>query len=404
MVKSTLKYLDFFMSYFSDQFLTASPSPDNFNIISNFNLEKMMKILSHLFLLIVTFSAAASETRLLFDTSYLIKNPTHYGSDLGFSGYNFKSSETGLCRALGYERAAPGSMRNSDSQFNAIQVNSEGYVIGGPKDYIVTQIICINKLSTYVGDISAKIINPGHPGSNLPYSAYNFKSSEHGICKTLGYEKAASGSLRNSDAQYNSIQVNSSGVVIGGPRDYVVTQIICLNKQSLNPAGDISFYIKNPTHPGSNLGFSAYNYKSSETGICRALGYERAAPGSLRNSDTQLNSIQLNTEGNIIGGPRDYVVTQIVCLNETGIYTNETSILVKDPIHPLSGMKFSAYNYKSSEQGVCRALGLGYDKAASGSLRNSDSQDNSVQVNSNGDIIGGPRDYVVTQIICIIKI
>jgi hypothetical protein len=41
------------------------------------------------------------------------------------------------------------------------------------------------------GDVSALIKNPTHHGSNLPHTGFSVRLSENGICKSLGYEKAA---------------------------------------------------------------------------------------------------------------------------------------------------------------------------------------------------------------------
>jgi hypothetical protein len=46
-----------------------------------------------------------------YETSYLIKKPRHNSSNLLF---NYNSNENGVCKALGYEKAATGSARYSD--------------------------------------------------------------------------------------------------------------------------------------------------------------------------------------------------------------------------------------------------------------------------------------------------
>lgn len=197
------------------------------------NGEKKMKsiILASTFLIAVSAQAMETEKSVdstTGDTSTLINRPTHFGSHRPFSAYLNPSSENGVCKALGHEKAAAGSLRSSDSKANSIKVDANGSVVGGPYDYFVNQIVCLNKASALPNEKSVQIINPTHPDSGLGYSAYLHPSSEDGICVASGYQRAATGSLRSADSRANTIQVDSNGSVIGGPYDYYATLIICV--------------------------------------------------------------------------------------------------------------------------------------------------------------------------------
>ncbi len=186
-------------------------------------------------------------------------------------------------------------------------------------------------LDPTTNDVSALIKDPVHFGSGMPFSGYSSPSSENGVCVALGYERAASGSLRSSDSKYNTIRVNSDGIVVAGPTDYSITQIVCLNYRNVFP-NEKSIKLANPVHPDSNLGYSAYRYPSSENGVCRAMGYIRAAAGSLRSSETQVNTIRVDYSGNVVAGPTDYSITQIVCLT-TRSGVADTNVPANVPAH-----------------------------------------------------------------------
>ena len=167
------------------------------------------------------------------DVSALIKNPAHYGSNLPLSGHYTSSDESGVCKMLGYEKAAIGSKRDDySSKVYSLQINGEGYVTAGPSDYRIKQIVCLNKTNQFPNERSTIVLNPIHAKSNLPLSGYYSSSDENGVCVMLGYEKAAFGSKRNNcSSQVDSIQVNATGNVVGGPSDFPISQIVCLSKR-----------------------------------------------------------------------------------------------------------------------------------------------------------------------------
>ena len=78
------------------------------------------------------------------DTSYLLREPVFPGTELPFSARNTDLSENGICRALGYERAAENSKRDADGgKRDTIRVNNEGQIVQGPYTWAVGQIVCI---------------------------------------------------------------------------------------------------------------------------------------------------------------------------------------------------------------------------------------------------------------------
>jgi hypothetical protein len=185
--------------------------------------------------LLVSVSASAMEIEKFSDpatgdTSALIKNPTHYGSNLPLSGAYHPSDENGVCKLLGYEKAALGSARiDYDAMVNTLQIERDGYIISGPSDYPISQIVCLNQTNSYPNERSVIVSNPTHADSRLPFSGGYHPSSENGVCVSIGYRKVALHSERiNYTALVDAIQVNETGSVIAGPSDYIISQIVCI--------------------------------------------------------------------------------------------------------------------------------------------------------------------------------
>ena len=167
----------------------------------------------------------------LGDVSALIKNPVHYGSNLPFSAlFQDASSLNGVCRSLGYEKAADRSAHDSGSMIkmaDTIKVDENGSVVGGPKAYFITDIVCLNKTKVYPNEQSIILTNPKHLESGLSYTI----SSSNGICRNEGYLRAVSDSVRTSDTYADSIEVDSSGSVVGVQNNKFVTQIVCITNR-----------------------------------------------------------------------------------------------------------------------------------------------------------------------------
>lgn len=156
---------------------------------------------------------------------------------------------------------------------------------------------------------SALIVRPTHIGSGLPYS-YTATSPD-GVCKSLGFEKSAKGSLRYGREGIDSIQVNDNGEVSGGEKAWELTQIICVNKKNTFP-NERSILIHKPIHRDTRLPFS-YT-QTSHQGVCKALGHRRLAKGSGRYGNDGIDSIQVDDEGHIVSSVRTWQLVQIVCV------------------------------------------------------------------------------------------
>jgi hypothetical protein len=270
-----------------------------------------MKTLLMALALVTTSSAMAVER------SALIKSPKHPGSQEPFSHYEQGSSENGVCRILGYEKAARGSSRSGQSKANTLRVNQAGRIIGAPKTYVMSRIICLNKVSRWTEERSYLLNsrNLRHPGSGEPFSHYDQGSNENGVCKILGYEKAAAGSSRSNNTKSNSLRVNENGTVIGAPQTYTMNRLVCINQEQggrynksvLLTGSDI-------VHPDSDMPFSHYDQGSNEHGVCKVLGYKKAAPGSSRSGSSKSDTLRVNAAGDVIASPYTYFINRIVCL------------------------------------------------------------------------------------------
>ena len=204
-----------------------------------------MKNLILIVSLLGSFGAYAMEIKETYDAetgdvSALVKDPTYPKTSLSFSASSAysssPSSEDGVCKVLGYEKAAPGSSRSDKITDDVVRVDSDGTVVEGPNAYTMTQIVCLNPaksptiLETLVILTESKLV---HPQSNLPFSASSAysssPSSEDGVCRVLGYRRAIIGSSRSEKETADTIQVDSDGNVVGGPNAYTMTRIICAN-------------------------------------------------------------------------------------------------------------------------------------------------------------------------------
>jgi hypothetical protein len=174
------------------------------------------------------------------DLSALISKPVDAaGSGLPYSSTTLKpeygpSSEDGVCKALGYEKAAKGSSRYSAVDTDTIQVNESGSIKGGPRTHSLTQIVCLNKTNKPTTEKAVVLQSPSHQDSKLPFSSPALKpeygpSSADGVCKALGFQRAAMGSARTRNQDADTIQVNDEGKVIGGPKTWSLAQIVCVN-------------------------------------------------------------------------------------------------------------------------------------------------------------------------------
>ncbi|MFZ4715405.1 MAG: hypothetical protein ACOYL6_16900 [Bacteriovoracaceae bacterium] len=131
--------------------------------------------------------------------------------------YSHLSDQNGICMSMGYQRAAVGSATKWNSASGRVAVvNKFGKIIDYkyptvPNGYWINNIICINKNPNLKRAVI--LTNPKHP-TNIPFSS---KSSEEGICLSLGYK---SGVIGSAEEALNSVGpvvvVNRKGAIIGG--------------------------------------------------------------------------------------------------------------------------------------------------------------------------------------------
>lgn len=173
----------------------------------------------------------------------IIDFPRYPGTNLTFShvasGTNGQSDENGICVALGFNRAIPGSARSDYAPYpysENIQVDYAGNPIGAPTGYRVSQIICGERVhNTRVQPQLVEVISPRDRGTQRPFSftgmGTNGASSENGICRAIGYASAIAGSSRNANEPYPysaNFQVDEYGTIIGAPQGWSTSRIICV--------------------------------------------------------------------------------------------------------------------------------------------------------------------------------
>lgn len=227
---------------------------------------------------------------------------------------------------------------------------------------LVLNLILANSL-TYaeIGDKAYQIIDPKVPGTTISYSYTSWNCTvkegcpsgrdfnpqrsdfagadqflhEDGVCKSLGYEKALKNSSSyngGSDYQIRA-QVAKNGKIAGVASGVTLSQITCLNKKSQVEE------IKEFRLPTSKRRMDFLTLKSwtadeidhsvresEEDGVCKYLGYERAAKNS-----TSQQSYKMVLKGNRTkaidkdgkatsasgwSGDFFYIIPQIVCMRD----------------------------------------------------------------------------------------
>lgn len=262
-------------------------------------------------LLIVTLGLLSSVS-LFADTSELIINPEING--VHFSG---GSDENGVCRALGYERAAVGATLYKDvGRQPMVEVNRRGDVSGGDigsNYHQIQQIVCLNLEGYPRFDLN--LIHKPLLSGELAISG---GSSENGVCKALGYEKAVVGaSLYTDVSRKPMVEINNRGSVSGGDigsNYHQFDTIVCVNMVG---ASQISGkLIENPRHPISGQPFSG---GSHESGVCKALGFSHAAVGATMYVDvSNTPMLEVDSEGSVSGGDtgnKYHAVKKIICID-----------------------------------------------------------------------------------------
>jgi hypothetical protein len=179
---------------------------------------------------------------------------------------------------------------------------------------VVIALLALASFSALAQNLNEKsylIKNPTHSNSEIPFAYY---SDENGVCKALGYGRAAKGSSRYGEIALN-VKVNSAGSVVASGIDYILQQIVCLNKTNVEISESVVL-VTEPRHADSNL---LFQYYADQNGVCRNLGYLRGAVGSATYTD-KTDTISVNSDGEVIGGPYDYGMGSILCVAEGSSY------------------------------------------------------------------------------------
>jgi hypothetical protein len=150
---------------------------------------------------------------------------------------------------------------------------------------------------------------------------FDSESDEHGVCKAMGYERAALGSVLKSGSGFHMTHVvNRHGLIyrfgwIDRWNGYWVKQILCVNKARIS-AGMRNVLVHKPRHPES---FAFFSTKSDATGICRLLGFRGTGGAVAPNGKGVGPVVILNGEGEVIGGEvtTDSIgtwISKVICL------------------------------------------------------------------------------------------
>ncbi len=161
-----------------------------------------------------------------------------------------------------------------------------------------------------------------------------------------------------------------------------------------------AYPIKKPRLPFSN---SAFNADSDATGVCKSMGFTKAAGSSLKKeyaSNKAETIVTVDAEGNISKSTSELyytdIITEILCDGYLGNGLPQASFLLEKPAHPQSQAKFSG---ESDENGIC--IALGYHGAAKGSMKTG-SYSEGLFVGADGYIQGYKSGSVVEKIICLL--
>jgi len=229
------------------------------------------------------------------------------------------SSESDQYKLIHHEYASLAGIEKNDG------ASSDYFISKQLSDYFVQKLVLclsIKKLPKKTSGIEI-IHNPKYPGSNRFFSASVpsavFQSSENGVCRVLGFEKAVEGSSRTDFIRANTIQIDFRGQVLGGDQEFRLTEIVCLNRIIENSVKQLNVITANDLVDdltGRSFSASSKNstYPSSEDGVCKLLGFKKAVPGSSRTDKKFRETLQVDFFGEIVAatfGPR---MLEIVCL------------------------------------------------------------------------------------------
>jgi hypothetical protein len=187
--------------------------------------------------LVSTFLGAATLSLAFFplsdtfaDVEVMVKitNPVFSRTGVPYAG---SSDLNGICISLGYREALEGSLETAGGMYT-IQVDAKGYGKAQVVDYWVTGVKCVGRTKIYPNENATKIVNPRHSLTQTRFS--QSESSENGICKNLGYNRALPDSTRatgygDGSGQRDFIKIGEDGTTASVVRSYGVDSIVCID-------------------------------------------------------------------------------------------------------------------------------------------------------------------------------
>lgn len=237
--------------------------------------------------------------------------------------FSSTSDQSGVCRALGFERAAEGSIQTSGSAVGPVIVAdsngriANGTLVNSSSGYWISSILCINPIERPFE--TPELVN----GPNINGLYFSSTSDQTDVCRALGYERAADGSAMTSGAAAGIVLVASSegkiagGAIVNSSSGYWISNLICVNRISdgVIPENRTIEKITGPQLDG--IYFSS---KSDQDGVCRAMGYSRAAVGSATTSGSAVGDVIIVNEqgditaGDVVNSSNGYWISEIVCV------------------------------------------------------------------------------------------
>jgi hypothetical protein len=195
--------------------------------------------------------------------------------------FSSESDINGVCKALGYQKAANLTKDNDPtSRGTLIVVDENGKIIRGEyadksQGFGLKQVTCLNKVIGYKAAENVEKI------SDLKISGVlvSTSSNENGVCQVLGYERGVLKSgVPDSTARGVMLVIDNNGNPVKGEAatnttGFNISELVCINKQSQQR---ISFVkVPNPTVQGKVL-----SSNSNATGTCKLLGYKKGVDSS----------------------------------------------------------------------------------------------------------------------------
>lgn len=234
---------------------------------------------------------------------------------------------------------------------------------------------------------------------------FSTASNVDGVCKVLGFQKAAGANITNNgNVRGALLVVEANGEIKSAEmatdrNGYAIAQMTCLNKVLGRPTPKIEKVTNFATLGG------VVSSQSSENGICKALGYESGvkgsgtADGSARGSMAIVDNNAKASTGEIASDRQGYKFSSVVCINKV---SQPTLNLVHVNAPKYQGNILST---NSNISGVCRILGY------RGGLEGSQSSDSSARgsmlvVDVTGSIVNTEiatdrAGYSISNMICV---